>query len=62
MRAESLAAHTTYFDTPGQARNRCAPGVVVVSEIAVCDQIAATRALTPKKILEPGGSASFCVW
>ncbi|HXD72673.1 MAG TPA: glycosyltransferase family 39 protein [Vicinamibacterales bacterium] len=60
--AESLAAQTTYFDTPGQARNRCAPGVIMVSEAAVCDQIAATRAPTPKKILEPGGSVSFCVW
>jgi len=60
--AEALAAHTTYFDNAGDARNKCAPGIVVVSEIAVCDQIAATRAMAPKKIVEPGGSPSFCVW
>jgi len=59
---EPLASRTVFFDTPGDARNRCAPGVVVVSEIATCDQIAATRATAPKKILEPGGSPSFCVW
>jgi 4-amino-4-deoxy-L-arabinose transferase-like glycosyltransferase len=59
---EPLAARTVYFDNPGDARNRCAPGVVVVSEIATCDQIAATRATAPRKITEPGGSPSFCVW
>jgi hypothetical protein len=59
---EPLAARTMYFDNPGDARNRCAPGVVVVSEIATCDQIAATRATAPRKITEPGGSPSFCVW
>lgn len=59
---ESLEAHTTYFDNPGDARNKCAPGVIVVTEIATCDQIAATRAITPKKITEPGGSPSFCVF
>jgi 4-amino-4-deoxy-L-arabinose transferase-like glycosyltransferase len=60
--AEPMAARTIFFDTPGDARNRCAPGVIVVSEISACDQIAATRATAPKKILEPGGSPSFCVW
>lgn len=59
---ESLAARTIYFDTPGNARNRCAPGVILVSEIAICDQIAADRARAPKKITEPNGSPSFCVW
>ena len=59
---ESLEAHTIYFDNPGEARNRCAPGAVVVADIAVCDQIAATRAMTPKKITEPGGSPSYCVF
>jgi len=60
--AESLAAHTTYFDNAGDARNKCAPGVIVVSEIAICDQIAATRAIAPKRITEPGGAPSFCVF
>jgi 4-amino-4-deoxy-L-arabinose transferase-like glycosyltransferase len=60
--AEPLAAHTIYFDNPADARNKCAPGVVVVSEIATCDQIAATRARAPEKITEPGGSPSFCVF
>jgi 4-amino-4-deoxy-L-arabinose transferase-like glycosyltransferase len=60
--AEALDTHTTYFDNPGDARNKCAPGVVVVTEIATCDQIAATRTPAPKRILEPGGSPSFCVW
>jgi 4-amino-4-deoxy-L-arabinose transferase-like glycosyltransferase len=59
---EPLEAHTIYFDTPGDARNRCAPGIIVVAEIASCDQIAATRGRTPKKITEPGGSPSFCVF
>jgi len=59
---EPLAGRTIFFDTPADARNRCAPGVIVVSEIATCDQIAATRATAPRKILEPGGSPSFCVW
>jgi len=59
---EPLESHTTYFDTPGEARNKCAPGIIVVSEIATCDQIAATRARGPDKILEPGGSPSFCVF
>ena len=59
---EPFEARTTYFDNPGDARNRCAPGVIVVSEIAICDQIAATRATAPKKITEPGGSPSFCVF
>ena len=60
--AEALASRTIYFDGPVEARNRCVPGAIVVSEIASCDQIAATRTLAPKKILEPGGNASFCVW
>ena len=60
--AEALAARTLFFDGPAEARNRCAPGSIVVAEIASCDQIAATRALAPKKIPEPGGDASFCVW
>ena len=60
--AEPLASRTILFDTPGDARNRCAPGNVMVSEIAACDQIAATRATAPKKITEPNGSPSFCVW
>lgn len=60
--AEPLASRTIFFDTPADVRNRCAPGVIVVSEIATCEQIAATRATAPKKILEPGGSPSFCVW
>jgi 4-amino-4-deoxy-L-arabinose transferase-like glycosyltransferase len=60
--AESLEARTLYFDNPGDARNKCAPGIIVVSEIAVCDQISVTRARAPKKITEPGGSASFCVF
>ncbi|HUK36019.1 MAG TPA: glycosyltransferase family 39 protein [Vicinamibacterales bacterium] len=60
--AEPLASQTIYFDSPADARNKCAPGIVVVSEIATCDQIAATRARTPEKITEPGGSASFCVF
>jgi len=60
--AESLQARTIFFDTPGDARNRCAPASIVVAEIAVCDQVAATRATTPKKITEPGGSPSFCVF
>ncbi len=59
---EPIAARTMYFDNPGDARNKCAPGVIVVSEIAVCDQIAATRATAPRRITEPGGSPSFCVW
>jgi 4-amino-4-deoxy-L-arabinose transferase-like glycosyltransferase len=59
---ESLESHTSYFDNPGDARNKCAPGIIVVSEIASCDQIAATRARTPEKITEPGGSPSFCVF
>jgi len=59
---EPLESHTTYFDNPGDARNKCAPGTIVVSEIATCDQIAATRARSPEKILEPGGSPSFCVF
>jgi 4-amino-4-deoxy-L-arabinose transferase-like glycosyltransferase len=60
--AESLEAHTIYFDNAADARNKCAPGVVVVSEIALCDPIAATRARAPEKIAEPGGSSSFCVF
>jgi hypothetical protein len=59
---ESLESHTSYFDNPGDARNKCAPGIIVVSEIASCDQIAATRARSPEKITEPGGSPSFCVF
>jgi hypothetical protein len=59
---QPLAARTIYFDDPGDARNKCAPGVILVSEIAICDQISATRAMAPKKITEPGGSPSFCVW
>src|SRR5215831_1429949 len=59
---EPLAAHTIYFDNAADARSKCAVGVVVVSEIAVCDQIAATRARAPEKIMEPGGSPSFCVF
>lgn len=60
--AEPLASRTIWFDNPGDARNRCAPGSIIVAEIATCDQIAATRAMAPRKILEPGGSPSFCVW
>ena len=60
--AESLEARTIYFDNPGDARNKCTPGMVVVTEIATCDQIAATRGRAPQKITEPGGSASFCVF
>jgi len=60
--AEALAARTTFFDGAADARNLCAPGSILVTEIASCDQIAATRAMTPKKILEPAGNASFCVW
>lgn len=60
--AESLGAHTIYFDNAADARNKCAPGIVVVSEMALCDQIAATRARAPEKIAEPGGSSSFCVF
>ena len=60
--AEPLAERTIFFDGAGDARARCVPGAIVVSEIASCDQIAATRATAPKKITEPGGSPSFCVW
>jgi hypothetical protein len=59
---EPLESRTVYFDSPGDARNKCAPGILVVSEIATCDQIAATRARAPEKILEPGGAPSFCVF
>ncbi|HVZ24076.1 MAG TPA: glycosyltransferase family 39 protein [Vicinamibacterales bacterium] len=59
---EPLERRATYFDTPAQAQQVCPPNGVVVTEIATCDRIAADRVRAPVKILEPGGSPSFCVF
>ena len=61
-RVESLEPRAVYFDTPADVRRTCAASAVVVTEIATCDQVAAIRGGQPRKITEPGGSASFCVF
>ena len=61
-RVESLEPRAVYFDTPADVRRTCAAYAVVVTEIATCDQVAAIRGGQPRKITEPGGSASFCVF
>ena len=60
--AESLEPRAAYFDSPADVRTRCTASAIVVTEIATCDQVAAIRGRQPRKITEPGGSASFCVF
>ena len=59
---ESLEPRGAYFNSPADVGTRCTASAVVVTEIATCEQVAAIRGGQPRKITEPSGSASFCVF
>jgi 4-amino-4-deoxy-L-arabinose transferase-like glycosyltransferase len=58
----ALEPRAAYFASPADVRTTCTASAIVVTEIATCDQVAAIRGRAPRKITEPGGSASFCVF
>ena len=59
---ESLEPRGAYFNAPADVGTRCTASAIVVTEIATCEQVAAIRGGQPRKITEPSGAASFCVF